>query len=423
VRRIPLLVRKDLLRKLRSPLGVAVALAFPVVFSAILAVAFSGNALPRAVILVENLDEGFLGNALISALDSNESAKYFDVEVVGPEGAERIGHGEGSALLRIPKNFTLDLIDGTPTSLELIRNPAQGIMPEVAEQATGVLVDVLDTGSHVLRPPLDAIAPFARDDRLRITDQTVAAVAVAVKGTIEGASDYLDPVVIKFESVDLGAPPAAESEDEADDDAQAPYFSLFLLVFPGASVYALFMVGDVAMRDILTEFDAGTLRRQLQGPLRAGTLVVAKMLFTAVLCLLSLVILTVIGAIAADRPVDFVAYAALSLGLILAITGAGAAIYGASGSEKRGSTIAAVLYLVLAFAGGTFIDVRLLPRPVQAIAPASPLYWGTTGYRTLLDGGSLADVGAAIAVLCGIGAGLGFLGAALMKRRIMRGAA
>ena len=106
---------------------------------------------------------------------------------------ERIEDDDGSALLRIPEDFSVNLIEGNPTSLELIRNPAQGIMPEVAEQLAGVLAEVLSSGSRVLREPLDTLAPFTQD-RVRINEETVASIAVAVHGTIEGAESFLFPI-------------------------------------------------------------------------------------------------------------------------------------------------------------------------------------------------------------------------------------
>ena len=181
------------------------------------------------------------------------------------------------------------------------------------------------------------------------------------------------------------------------------------------------MVGDIAMRDILTEYEAGTLRRQLQGPIGAGTLLVAKALFTAVMSILCLAVLSVLGWIAHDRPVDVLGFLAVSLALVLAVTGAGAAIYGATGREGRGATVASVLYLTLGFAGGSFLDLEVLPRAMRAIAPFSPFYWGTEGYKTLLEGGRVASVLPSVAVLTGLGAGLMILGALLLRQRILKG--
>ena len=68
--------RKDILRKRRSPLGIVVMLLFPVVFSLIMAVSFGESNVPRAHVLVENSDDGLLGGMLMSALRSEQVAKY-----------------------------------------------------------------------------------------------------------------------------------------------------------------------------------------------------------------------------------------------------------------------------------------------------------------------------------------------------------
>jgi len=418
MRRLWLMMRKDLLRKVRAPLGILVVLLFPVAFSAVIALAFGGNQVPRVRLLVENRDEGLLGNALLSALDSNEMATYFDVEVVGAEGLERIETGEGSALLRVPPSFTRDVVDGRPVALELVRNPAQGIMPEIAEQTAGVLAEVLSSAAYVLREPLDAIAPLVNEGRATVSSAVVADVAVAIHESVEGAARFLDPLAIRLEVVDLGAPPAPaeESDDAGSGSSQA--FSVFLFVFPGVAVWSLFMVGDLAMRDILTENEAGTLRRQLQGPLGTGTLIAAKAGFAVVLCVLCLVVLSLVGALVADRPVDPLGFVLLSLALIVAVTGSGAAIYGAAGKQRRGATIASVLYLFLAFAGGSFIDLDNMPRAVRAISPVSPFYWGTQGYRALLDQGGPGEIALPALVLASIGLATLALGSVLLRRSI-----
>ena len=84
-----LMVRKDLLRQVRSPLGVLMCLAFPLLFATLIALTFGGGSgpeMPRAHILVEDLDKSFLSDALVSATGSEQMSKYFEVEPVGPEG-------------------------------------------------------------------------------------------------------------------------------------------------------------------------------------------------------------------------------------------------------------------------------------------------------------------------------------------------
>jgi ABC-type transport system involved in cytochrome c biogenesis permease component len=420
MRTLALLVSKDLRRRVRSPLGLLIVLSFPVVFALLIALSFGskGDRVPKIHLLVENQDDGIGANALLSALTSERMAEFVDVEVVGPEGARRIEKDEASALLRIPKGFTQNLFDGKPASLSLLRNPAQGILPEIAEQITRVLADVLDAGVRVLREPLDRIRLATKSESGQVTDEAVIAVSLAVKRSIDGAEPLLFPPAITLDTASLA--PKAPTEKSGKSGSDAPL--IFLIILPGVGVYALFLVGDLAMRDIITEATAGTLRRQLAGPIGAGTLVLAKALYTAVLALLALLVLTVVGAVVLRKGVDPAGFLVLSLALVLAVTGTSATVYGLARDERRGATIASIVYLVLGFAGGSFVNLEGLPRAVRAVAPASPFYWGTTGFRKLVESaGTLGDVLPNVAVLAGLGTALLALGALLLQRNLRRG--
>ncbi len=411
------MVRKDLLRRARSPLGVLVLLAFPIIFSLMIAITFGtgGDATPRIHLLVENHDDNFVGGALSSMLSSEQSAEFLDVELVGEDGAALMEKGKASALLRIPEGTTEAILEGNQVSLELIRNPAQGIMPEVAEQMADVLVEILDSAARVLREPLDQIAAMDEEGGIEINEETVTALALSAYHTVDGVQSLLFPPVITFDSVTL------QSEENVSGRA---FSSIFVMFLSGVSVYSLFLLGDLAMRDLLTEVAGGTLRRQLAGPVRAGTLLLAKTLYTAVLCTLSLVLLSALGWAMAGRNIDLPGFALLSFALVLAVTGASATLYGASGNETRGSAVGAVVYLVLAFAGGSFVNLESLPAAVRSVSPISPFYWGTSGYRTLLEsGGGLTDILPNAGVLAGLGLGLLMAGASLLNRRMLKGRA
>ena len=126
MRRLLLLVSKDLKRKLRAPVGLVVLLAFPIVFAGMLALVFGseGNNTPKVRLVVENRDTGFAASALSSAFTSKQMAEHFDVRTVAKgEGAAVIEAGEASALLVVPEHFTQDVLDGKPVTLELVRNP------------------------------------------------------------------------------------------------------------------------------------------------------------------------------------------------------------------------------------------------------------------------------------------------------------
>jgi len=419
--RLWLMVRKDLLRQVRSPLGMSLVLAFPLVFSALLALTFGtgGDRVPRVRLLVENRDGEFLSSVLLSAFSSEQMGKFFDVSDVGEQGREMMEQGEASALLIIPAGFSRDLLDGTPVVLQLVRNPAEGILPEIAEQTLTVLTDGLDSGSRLLRGPLEEIASFVESEGEGVSADRVSAVAVAIHGIIEGAWDMLLPPAITLESVQLQDEPDTGGSGTGNGVA-----SIFLFVLPGISVWALFMVGDIAMRDLLIEQTDGTLQRQLSGPISPFGVIAGKALFTAVMAAISLVILSGIGWFASSGGVDLAGFAGLSLAIIVAVTGFSAVMYGAMRTQRQGATFSGVLFLVFAFLGGAFFQIDQLPSGVRQFAPLSPFYWGTTGFQELIrDGAGFAEVLPNVGVLTGIGATGLLIGSSLLRRKIGRGGA
>lgn len=420
MRTVVRLVAKDLLRRIRSPLSILVTLAFPVLFAGMLALVFGGggDAVPKVRLLVEDRDGGLLANALKSAFTSQQMGRFFEVRnVKAGEGRGLIEDGEASALLVLPEGLTRDLIDGKPARLDLVRNPAEGILPEIAEQVTLVLVDVLDGGARVLRDPLDRLRPLLEGTDAAPTDAAVAALSVEFKRAIEGAGTFVFPPAITLEGA-FGS----ETAEEEPAEPESPTGTIFLFILPGVAVYALFMVGDGAMRDIVTEAQEGTLRRQLAGPVGAGTILFAKVVFTGLLALLGLLILSGVGAFFVPRPVDLAAFALVSIAVVLAVSGASAAIYGFARTERLGATVASVLYLVLAFAGGSFVPLGSLPAALRAVAPVSPFYWGTTAFQKILsDGAGVADVLGNVAILAGLGAVLVATGSWALGRAVRKG--
>ncbi len=414
------MVRKDLLRRLRAPLALVVLLAFPVVFSLLLAVSFGGGGSPaRVQLIVENLDEGFLSELLVNALRDERMAEHVDVQSVGQEGLERIHAGKASALLRIPVGFTTNLLEGQPITLELIRNPAQGIYPEIAEQIATVITDLLSSASFVLREPLDRLSTMTEGDT-KASATSVALLATQVYEVLDRASGLLLPPAITLETIQLGGEEG--DPDSATGSGMPNWIAIFLLVLPGISVWALFMIGDLGMRDILEESQRGTLRRQICGPLTPTRLVIGKACATATLALLGLVVLSVLGGIASGGAIDFPAFVVLSLALIVAVTGFASVISGLAASQRQGGTLGSVLMLIFGFTGGSFIPLNGLPPFMRQLAPFSPFYWGTKGYADLIsESAGIAEILPNAVVLIVLGGLSLAIGSLLLTRRVARG--
>ncbi len=419
--RVLLLLRKDLLRRWRSPLGVLAMVAFPLIFSAMMALAFGGggdSGLPRARLLVEDRDDGLAGGLMKSFLSSDQVSGYLEVVEVGEEGRRMIADDEASALLVIPEGTTAKLFDGEPVTLEMIRNPSQTILPEVAEQIAAVMAEVMALGARMLRSQteelgLDSIASFDQ-----VGDQEFARLAISLRHLLSKGERYLTEPPMVLEVATLGQ----EDEEDSENGASTAVM-IVLFILPGISVYALFVIGDQMMRDVLTEARLGTLSRQLSAPVTGAEILAAKVLVTAVVAAVALLILAAFAAVLAPEPVDFAGFAVLSLALVLAVTGFSALIYSLVRTESQGGTVSALVYLALAFSGGSFLPVDNMPAAIRAVAPLSPFYWGTEGFRDLLGGAGLAGVAMPVAILGGLGLLLLAAGAVLLQRKVLRGEA
>ena len=419
-RQVVLLVRKDLLRRVRSPLSTLIILAFPLVLSGIMALAFGARDTkpPKVRLLLDDQDGGLAGMLISSAFSRPEAAPYFEVEKAGPDALQRLEKDGFSAILRIPAGLSDALLDGRPATLELVRNPSQSILPEVAEQVTDVIADVLSSASYTLQGPLQGLVPLAQAGQ-GPSDQEVAAVSVTVNQWIRGSSRYLFPPAVKLTPVQL-----EKTGAETKLAGVSQTTSVFLFVLPGVAVFALFTLGDQVMRDLLTEKTKGTLRRLLAGPVGPATVVAAKALTASVIALAALLILAAVAGLASGRGVDPAGFLLLSLSLVLAVTGLASTVYGLSKDDRQGSTIGSALYLVLAFSGGSFLPLDNLPAAMRAVAPFSLFYWGTEGYKALLrEDGGLREVLPNVGILAGSGLALLILGGALLRRRMLRGAA
>ena len=370
------MVRKDLLRKLHSPLGIVVVLSFPLIFSLIVGVVFGGGQprMPEIELLLEDHDGDPLLPGLLRSIAATERfAGRFKIRNVGDEGRALLEANRADALLRIPQGFAARLAAGGPAELELIRNPSRGITAQIVEQTLTTLLD-----SYSVPNARTASTPLIRLETVSVSN---------------------------------------------DPDTRPPSRrSVFLFVLPGVAVWALFMVGDHGMRDILVESSAGTLRRQLSGPVSARELVLAKALLTSVLATISLSILATCGWIASERAVALAGFAALSGALIVAVTGFSALVYGIARTERQGATFSSAVVLGCAFLGGAFLPLDSLPLSVRSLAPLSPIYWGTSGYQALLhDGAGVGDILRHVSVLAGIGATLLWIGSSLLHRSILSG--
>ena len=147
-----------------------------------------------------------------------------------------------------------------------------------------------------------------------------------------------------------------------------------------------------------------------------------KGLYVAVMVSISGVMLMVLSRFALGLPIDPIAFFVSCLSVAMLVVGITSAIYGLCRSERQASTIGSVVFLFLAFLGGSFMPIDNLPSSLQWFVPWNPFYWGTEGFRqVLLSGAGVEDIAGFLLRLLVLGLLSAVLGATLLQRKILSG--
>ncbi len=413
---IPIMVIKDLRRRLAQPAGVLLALAIPVSLGGMLALAFGGASggagHPVMHLLMLDLDDTPLSGFLAGASQNDEARAHLEVKQVGDreEGLRRLREEEASALLVVPEGFTEALLGGGRAELELVKNPSQRIMPLVAQQGAEVLALYLSTGARVLGDDASRLDLLFEGEGWNDA-AGIAALLTTAYERVKSAKPLLFPPLIE---VDEGT----EAKDKA-----AGGFDFLGWMYPGMIVMGLLFTGLTQMQDLLAEQEAGTLRRQLTAPVGPGRILLAKILGVGAVVAIAHVILLIVGRVAFGiHWGPLLPLLAVSALLVLAVTGFAALLYSLVRTRRQGDAYGTILVMIMSLAGGAFFPRQMLPPWLASMALVTVNHWGNEALRALASGGSWSSLAPYLTALAAIGAVSILAGMLTMRRRHLRGA-
>ena len=412
------ILRRDLLRYLRNPGRTAMLFAIPLMMAAIFAVVFGSGGGGGGVtirVLLWDEDSSLLGRLLQGAEDRPEAEGRLQLEPVGADGLERMDRGEASALVHLPSGFSRAVIDGTPTSVEVIKNPSERFLPLVVEEGVLLGAAVLSAASRALRPELDVVSSFL-DASEAPEDAAVGALSASVNRRMRHLDRYLFPPVIRLEVADVDEP---EEREDAGNSRMVAVLSVFL---PGFAIMGLYFLAQSATRDMLHDREAGLVRHLLTAPVTPAAYLVGKCLSVLVVSTVGLALMVAAGIAAGVSWGSPLAVAALVVSSAIAASGTLLLIMSAVRTERQGDTLSTIVIMAWCMLGGAFVPLSQLPGFLKPLSSATLVYWSTSGFDTLIrQGGGLADIVPNLAVLTGAGALLIAIGASVMARRLARG--
>lgn len=333
-----LTVIKDLKRASRDPVGLLAWVLIPVVVTGLVSL-ISGNDSPRpqGTLLVADQDNTPAGTAITGLFQREPLSGMIQVEKVAEaDGRLRLNAGHASALLIIPAGFGQAMFLRQRSTLKLITNPAQRILPAMIQQ--------------VLAGALDGAFYLQHGAKLTSTPQ----------------------IAVRFTQI------AREQRSQV---------SLAVLFYPGMLMLAIFGLGQSLTDDLWREKALGTFRRCMTSGHSLGVFVGGKIAAAAVL----FVVLAAFGIAAAHFALAASSAHAPASVLWVACAGVGLYILSASlqvftADERSGILVNRLMLFLFGMLGGSFFPFEIMPKWLAAIGRFTPNGWFMTRFKSILDG-------------------------------------
>ncbi len=357
-----------------------------------------------------NEDTGPFGERIAQALGE---IAVLRVEILdSAETAERrVAEGRAAAAIILPADLSQRIADYSPTTMEVIVDPAQpeaaGIVRGIMNHAVNevVLWGEVQHGVHIVLG--EAGLPLGDPETQRAIE-----------------AQNLGIIMTRIDELRRNPALRVVQEDLEGAVITGGIELFFAHLFPAFTVMFVFFIVGMAGASLLNERDAGTLRRLLAAPVSRTAVIGGKVLgYMTLVCMQVIVLFGIahllFGMPLGDSPLGLVV---LTLVLAMVATSLGMMIASLARSPKQADSIGTVLGFVLAGMGGA-IAVSATPitrsgGPMSIVARLTPHGHALEAYYSLM-----AERAGMIDVLPELGAllamGLAFAAVAIWRFRTL----
>jgi len=396
--------RKDLLRLVRDPIGLITWIGIPLLIGLVMVALFGReDPKPQGLLLIADQDNTFVSSFLARAYTQGKLGEMITVNNVKlEEGRKRIGAGDGSALLIIPKGFTNALLRNEPIKLELVTNPSQAILPEMLQEVTSVLID----GAWYLHQFVgDDLKRFA-DMKGEPPDALIGEFSIKIRRLFDNLRRYVDP-------------PAIEVASEVIQQNPGSQMSVTQLMFPSMIYMSVTFLAFGYSSDVWKEKMQGTLRRFAMTPGSARHFLGGKLLAVGVVYAVLAAVALLTARLLLGMPIR-------NAGLVvlwIPVTGGGlylmmVILSTLASTPRAASVLTNIAAMTLMMMGGAFFPFEVMPGSLSRIGKLTPNGWALLRLKEMLGGQTSA---ASIAAEFAATAVVGSLLFVLASRRLRRG--
>jgi ABC-2 type transport system permease protein len=288
-----------------------------------------------------NQDEGDFGREVVNAIMTIDE---LDIKTFtsAAEAEEQVAKGDSAAAIIFPANFSKDINDYTPTTVEVIVDPAQ---PESASIVTGIMNQVVDEVTIWGEVQYGIRSVFNASGLLEdVTPEQRRAIEAQNLGVIMTRLGEMrrDPVI------------TVVSEDIEGQETESWLEEFLAFLFAGFTVMFIFFVVSMAAESILKEREAGTLRRLVAAPIPRGAVIGGKLIAYMILPCLQAVVLFGIANLFFDISLG---HSPLAIAVLTLLTAAVASSMGLliatfAKTANQASNIGLAAGFILAIVGG-----------------------------------------------------------------------
>lgn len=368
-------ILKELLRRWRSPASTIGLLLFPFLMAGMIGAVSSGGGsqFPVIEVLILNRDDGMVSDLLLGTLTDGPAQEYVSATEVGEEGFAQMESGDASALIIFPAGMSDAVLEGREVQIELVRNPSEGIKPEVVQQGLEVLATYLDEAAKLMGEELDQLLTLFDGTGFPGASQ-ILSVSGALIERVAAYEAFIFPPLVWLEST------------KEETEGAGPGINVFGYVLVMVSVMSVLFAASRAILDLYDEEKTGMLRRQLGAPISVSWLVNGKIVFAVVFAeVLTLILLgmgTALGWL--TLPVNFLGLLLLTTAFAVAASGLMAIIYAFCRTDKAAAGANWVVIMGMSVLGGSMTPTDVFPPALQQLSRFTLNYWAIQGMNDLL---------------------------------------
>ena len=371
---------------------------------------FSGSSsgLSDIPVVIVNLDQAELGNALADVFNSEDVADLLEPTVAyDPEEARRlIDEDKASAAVIIPEGFTRSIIPAEGTVLDQNYTQPEPVQIEVYTNPSR------PTGAGVIKAIVDEFISRVEEGR---TSGMTAIVQLMASGLLNPQNASSEAREL-FQNVDQTASTAITLKTDKEG-AQAVEFDLLAYFAPGMALMFLMYTVTYGGRSILAERSQGTLPRLLVSPTSTVQFLGGKVFGVFLTGVAQVGILILASSLFFGvKWGDKLGILVLILAAVFGAAGWGMLITALARTPAQVGSVGSAMMLIFGILGGSFINIEQLPPFLQSISKITPNAWGLDGFTTLALGGTARNLAEPITALLLMGALLFGISVVLFSR-------